>query len=338
MELLISNKGIPLPKLFFITDREEIRTLPKGIPFIYGSEKSKEGIVQMLEYEVLYLSAVKSGFPFDFKRILEDNGFSDLETFSHGSTTYGNILESGTIEFQDVTVVSKQESKGLFKKYVKDVSAYVDMSILKGLNVFPVWVTDVEEAVKTNLMNFATIDSNLYNKKLEGMYGSVTLESPPKNLLVVDISSSIPRAVSTTCLLVAKNFAESFYADLIITGSHSTLYEYEDIADLDVHSLYETNGMSNEQRDFKNILHADERKYGTAIVFGDNDNPGAFGSWQDGAISDKDGKDLCKWKIDKLISLHTDGVRELAGYSRWFTVPESDVTRIADWVKYLTKR
>jgi hypothetical protein len=335
MELLISKKGIPLPKLFFITDREEIKTLPKGIPFIYGDKASKTGIVRMLEYEVLYQSAIKSKFPFNFKTILKDAGFSDLQTFSHGSSTYGDIMTSGEVSFQDVVVVDKAKSVGLFKKFVRDESAYVDVSILKELNVFPVWLSDIEEAVNTNLMNFATIDSNMYNKKLEGMYGGVVLTSPNKNLIIVDISSSIPRAVSTTCLLVAKNLVESFYADLIITGSNSTLYEYEEIGNLDVESIYETNGMSNEQRDFKNILHADERTYETVIAFGDNDNPGAFSGWEDGAISNEKGKELCRWDIKKLISLHTRGTNELAGYARWFTVSESDTTRIDNWVKYL---
>ena len=99
--------------------------------------------------------------------------------------------------------------------------------------------------------------------------------------------------------------------------------------------------MDNDQSWFKKLLTDDSRSYKTAIVFGDNDWPGyawnnRFNS-KNGKISEKDGKELCLWKIDKLISFHTRSreghLAETAGYARWFE-PE-DTEHIKDWVKYL---
>ena len=89
--------------------------------------------------------------------------------------------------------------------------------------------------------------------------------------------------------------------------------------------------MANEGNCFKQLL-SEPKEYGTAVVFGDNDHPGYYASKR---ISDADGKKLCKWKVDKIISLHKDSDTTLAGYARWFNVPEENITYVKDWVKYL---
>ena len=78
MELLQSKHGINIPKVFFITTKEERKEIPIGVPFIFGDEKVKDNIIRILEYEVLFQNAMRSGYPFKFKQILNDNGFTDL--------------------------------------------------------------------------------------------------------------------------------------------------------------------------------------------------------------------------------------------------------------------
>jgi hypothetical protein len=171
------------------------------------------------------------------------------------------------------------------------------------------------------------------------MYGSLDLVSPDKNLIIIDISGSIPKAVSTTCLALSKSLAETFYADLLITGSKSTLYAYENLYELDVTTIYDENEMDNDQVWFKKLLTSDIKNYKTAIVFGDNHHPGF--KWSNTynvgtiPISDEDGKKMCKWKVDKIISFHTTSHNQIAGYARWFDT--KDVEYIKDWVKYLNK-
>jgi len=169
------------------------------------------------------------------------------------------------------------------------------------------------------------------------VYGSLDLVSPDRNLIIIDISGSIPKAVSTTCLALAKNLSETFYADLLITGSKSTLYSYETLHELNVKTIYEENGMDNDQVWFKKLVTGDTKNYKTAIVFGDNHHPGH--TWRNTFntdpryISDEDGKKMCKWKVDKIISFHTTSSHEVAGYARWFDTKE--IEHITNWVKYL---
>lgn len=340
MELLKSSRKLELPKMFFISDRKQIKDIPIGIPFIVGDESTKPYIIRMLEYEVLYQRAIKSGYPFDFRKILHDAGFLDIRdfNFTFGIAPKIAFSSEGFEELEEVEAFDlkslKEGSEG-FKQYIRDSSTYVDLEVLKNLKVFPVWLDSIEKAVETNIQNFAMFNPNMYNKKLEGMYGGLELTSPGKNLIIIDISGSIPKAVSSTCLTLSKNLCESFYADILITGTTSILFPYEQIHELNIEKIYDI-GMNNDQAGFKHLLTVEERHYKTAIVFGDDDHPGYKWGSGDKLIMDEDGQKLCKWKIDKLISLHTNPeTKNLAGYARWFTPKETEL--IHNWVKYLNK-
>lgn len=338
MELLKSKK-FKLPTIYFITDREDIKELPAGVPFIYGDPSIKNSVIRVLEFEIIYERAVSTGLPFNFKQLLEDAGFKDLTDFWYVNTVY---IDKATGEDFDSDkwfeeIKSSDKSSTLFREFITDSAAYVDIKRIKELNVFPVWLDKIEEAVRTNIHNFAVYNPNMYNKKLEGVYGSLDLTTPSRNLIIIDISGSIPKAVSTTCLILSKNLAETFYADLMITGSKTTLYPYEELHTLNVETIYEENGMDNDQVYFRKLVTEDVKEYKTAIVFGDNHHPGS--NWRNefnlktSYISDKDGKDMCRWTVDKVISFHTTSNHDIAGYARWFTY--KDVEYISDWVEYL---
>lgn len=339
---LLQSKRVKLPHIYFITDTKEIKDVPIGIPFIFGDESLERHIIRVLEYEVIYQAAVKTGYPFDFKKLLTKRGYKDIEDFGYSETTYMDIKTDKNFDPDEEFDVSKcptfgGKDTGKFKDFMRDSAAYVDITKLKELNVFPVWLDTIEEAVHTNIHNFATYNSNMYNKKLEGMYGGLEFSSPDRNLIIIDISGSIPRAVSSTCLALAQNLAETFYADLMITGSKTTVYDYSELSSLDVKKVYDDNGMDNDQIWFKKLVTGDDRKYKTVIAFGDNHSPSQIWSneFNEGAkrISREDGQKMCKWKVDKLISFHTTSTDHIAGYADWFT--PSEVEKIKDWVKYL---
>jgi hypothetical protein len=335
---LLTSKKFKLPVVYFITDRSSIKDLPTGVPFIYGDKHVEEHLIRLLEYEVIYNKAIESGMPFDFRILLQEAGFKDMSSYEFSHPIYMDIV-SDKIDVEEIALsdVSSKHNSGKLSDYIKDSSAYVDINVLKNLNVFPVWMNKIEEAVNTNIHNFAVFNENMYNKKLEGMYGSLDLVSPNKNLIIIDISGSIPKAVSSTCLALSKNLAESFYADLLITGSKSTLYGYENLNDLDIEAIYDENGMDNDQAYFKALLTREKKIYKTAIVFGDNHSPSM--SWSNEFnkntcnISREDGQKMCLWEIEKLISFHTSSTEQIAGYADWFIVDE--VEKINGWVKYL---
>jgi hypothetical protein len=346
MKLLLSRK-FKLPDVFFVSEKSDIKKIPIGVPFIFGNANLEGHLIRLLEYEILFKEAVATGYPFNFKDILRKNGYTKLYSFEYDNPAYIEFkstdkTRSDDFDIEESSIVSSSSSK--FQEFVRDTSCVVNIEILKNLNVFPTWLDDIEKAISTNIHNFATFNNNLYNKKLEGMYGGIDLTSPDKNIIIIDISGSIPRAASTTCLALAKNLAESFYADLLITGSKSTLYAYEEMYKLDVQLVYDQNGMDNDQVYFRKIVSADNRKYKTAIVFGDNHSPcQAWGNaYNQGTktISRKDGKEICKWDIEKLISFHTSSGPnseeknlEIAGYADWFEPKETK--HIKGWLKYL---
>jgi hypothetical protein len=340
MKLLKSEK-LKLPKIFYVSVLEDIKKLPIGVPFIFGDKHNEQNVIRLLEYEVLYQKALRTGYPFNFRKILEDNGYTNLLNLRGSNPLYGDYVTEELLEKDDESIKYLCEltdsSNEFLSTYIRDASAYVDIQKLKDLNVFPLWLDDIEKAVNTNIHNFAAFDNNMYNKKLEGMYGGLDFKSPKKNLIIIDISSSIPKAVSTTCLVLSKNLCENFYADLLITGSKSTLYDYSNLHELDIETVYKENGEDNDQVWFKNLVTSEVKEYKTAIVFGDNHSPcqkwhNRFNS-EATTISREDGKKMCKWKINHLISFHTSGTTYTAGYADWFS-PET-VEKINNWVKYL---
>lgn len=333
---LLESKRLNLPKVFFISNREEIKDLPIGIPFIFGDENSENYLIRMLEYEVLWQSAMKTKYPFNFKKLLKENGFIDIQDFEYSHPLYLEFTTDKFIsEFEingelSLPLIESQTCK--LKDYVRDSSCIVDIEKLKSLNVFPVWLNQIEDAVKVNIHNYATFNSNMYNKKLDGFYGALEMTSPNRNLIIIDISGSIPKQVSSTCLTLAKNLVETFYADLMITGSITTLYPYEEIHLFDISTAYEVNGMGNESLHYRKLVTSDVRNYETVIAFGDNHSPCDLWNSKN-HISEEDAKKICKWNVKKLISFHTSSDKEIAGYATFFSPLE--IEKVKNWVSYL---
>jgi hypothetical protein len=182
MKLLESSR-VKLPRVYFIQDKKEIKDIPIGIPFIYGDVSIENHLIRILEYEVLYLAAIRSGYPFNFRKILLEKGFRDLENYGYQKTCYMEFVTEGIIntdpEDIDLRLFDSNRGKEL-SDYIKDGSVVVDMAKLKELNVFPLWLNTIEEAITVNIQNYSLYDTNLYNKKLDGIYGDITMSSPKK--------------------------------------------------------------------------------------------------------------------------------------------------------------
>ena len=337
MELLKSKK-FKLPKLYFIEDRDEIKNIPVGVPFIYGDPKNKRRIIRLLEYEVIWNAAIKSGFPFNFKKLLHEAGFTKTKAFNFCGNIYIDHKNTGSYDIASLETSKNQIYEGgtpdLFNEFVEDCAAIVDINKLKELNVFPIWLESIEAAIETNVHNFALYNPYMYNKKLDGMYGSIDMTNPSKNLIIIDISASIPRAVGTTCLTLAKHLVETFYADLMVTGKETHLFPYEEIQDLDIEGLYSSIGQGNESDMYRKLVTGETKKYATCIVFGDNHSP--CDGWTHSSnikIGRDDAKKMCTWTVEKMISLHTTDNTKRAGYGDFFDVKK--VQHVHNWVQYI---
>lgn len=318
---LLSSKKVPLPMVYLVDSDEDVGTIPLGIPFVRGNFDLEKQYIKLLEYEILLKSALASGLPFCWRRILEENGYKNLRTF--------------------VAMSCMKDDDSYFVKsvsdYLEDISYLVDLEYLKNLNLIPSWFSkNIEENIKINILNTILYNPNRYNKKLGLVSGDVSLINPEKNLIIIDISGSIPVSISKSILLLGKTMSNSYYADLLITGSKSTLYDYDEVGNLDPDAIYEENGKDNDQTYFKKIV-SQYRKYNNVIVFGDNHSPGM--KWRNDYnkdtefIHDAEGKKLCNWEVNKIYSFHTTSDTTLAGYGEWFNT--RNIEYMKDWVKDL---
>lgn len=342
MKLLKSRRGIPIPKVFFVSDRSEIKSIPLGVPYFYGDAEIEEAVIQMLEYELLFQRAKATKLPLNFEAIMKKEGYYNAD-FDQKEQMLGKLGLSNK-----EAKMSTESGYKEFANFMKGASYYVDIGVLKSLKIMPVWMESLEQAITVNTTNFVEFDHNMYSKKLDGIYGGVKLKSPERNLIIIDISGSIPRNVSKTCLILAKNLSESFYADILITGSKSTLYTYEEIEGLDVSKVYDENETDNDQTYFKRLLSGSERKYNTLIVFGDEDSPNWpwYNNFNNNSkeMDDEQGQELNKWTVNKIVSFHTSyeylskhypeepEMKKVAAYGRWFKCEDKNISHMEDWV------
>jgi hypothetical protein len=337
MELL-QSKIVRLPIIYLIEDEKELLSIPLGIPFIKGSKRDYKHYVKLLEFEILLKSALATGLPFDWELILKSKGYKNLFKAKAQSNPFIYINDNSDFDFEDYEL-DDIDSKSA-KEFVADISYVVDLDCLKDLNVIPTWFsTTIEEAVKANILSSITWNPSLYNKKLDNTSGAVTLSTPDRNLIVIDISGSIPKSIAKACLLLSKTMVTRFFADLIITGARSGLFDYTEVDALDLDQVYTDYGQNNEARDFRKIV-SQHRNYDNVIVFGDNHTP--LDAWDystkngnkpDVVISKKQGYDICNFKVNKIISFHTTSPDRLAGYADMFDC--TNVEHVRNWVREL---
>jgi len=333
---LIQSKKIHLPTIYLLETDEDLLKIPLGVPFIRGNIYEYDDIVMLLEFEILLKSVKKTELPFKWEKILEENGY-DFPFFKAKAEStkilIGQELYDDRRDDSELGIPSKEKS---IEKYIRDISYQVDIEYLKELRMIPSWFGSIEENIKENILNTISYNPFLYNKKTELITGGVALSSPIKNLIIIDISGSIPKSISSAILLLAKTMAINFYADLLITGSKSTIYDYNYVSGLDIDLIYSENGTDNDQVYFKTPV-SEYRKYNTVIVFGDNHSPSM--KWDNlynrrtKTIPIEKGKEICKWDIEKIISFHTTSKDILAGYADWFNT--DNVEYIENWVTYL---
>lgn len=305
-----------------VETEEDLKKLPIGIPFMRGTGSDEyEWYVRLLEFHVLLESAKASGLPFNWKKLLKESGYGE---FIKGNASSGKELSING-EFCEPD------------EYIRDTSFHVDLEFLKNLKLIPGWFADIESNIKENILNTILYNPNLYNKKMDLVTGDAELKSPVRNLIIIDISGSIPKSISESILALAKTMGTMYYADLLITGSKSTLYDYSKIDELDVTKAYYENGTDNDQVFFINLVKQ-YRRYNNVISFGDNHSPGH--KWRNEynkksrAIPLEEGiNKYNKWEVNKIYSFHTHETDSITGYASWFGC--KNVEYMKNWVEDL---
>lgn len=196
--------------------------------------------------------------------------------------------------------------------YIGDLSSSVDINALQKLGMLPKFVGDVTDCIKHNLSQSMRWTEG-YNKKLSYPLGKFNNKQELPNLLIIDISHSIPDGIAATMITLADTLRSQCNAELIITSARSGYYPVG--AELPKpQTLRDYYGRGNESTEFFAILekYIAGREFGHVISFGDNDNPGWFDEGQYTLAG-------CKMKNTKVHTVHhyhTFQHKE-TGYARW---------------------
>jgi len=313
----IVSKKVELPPIWLVETKEDFNSLPRGIPYVIGNKSELKFITIYLEFQVLYKSCLKTGIPIRWidclRRIGYSNNLKEYLLHSGGeffeSDTSGN---SPTLEVDD---------------FIED-QYIVDFDALSALKILPIWLDDIKSSIEANIIDEVMFDPTAFNKQLGLNIGSGSVKHNMKNLLILDVSGSIPNGVVVTITNLAKLMSKKFYADVMITGGTTQLIDYEQVQESDIIELARLAGRNNEGKMYKKIVEQ-YKEYNTVIAFGDDDHPNNFES--------KSFELKPKFKIETIYSLHTDTrSNNVVGYARYLK-SKNDPIIVRDWVTTVNK-
>ena len=226
------------------------------------------------------------------------------------------------------------EDKLSIEDYVGDLSSSVDIDVLQKLKLLPKFVGDIADCIKRNLSDNMYWTEG-YTKKLGVPLGNFHGRRELPNLIIIDVSWSIPDGIASTMLALADTLREQCNADLIITSMRSGYYP----AGSELPSpqtLRDYYGRSNESAEFMAILdkHIAGREFGHVITFGDDDCPGSIGNYIDWHTGESGSIAMPNTKVHMLHCYHTRR-KQVTGYGRWVLecCPDVECEYDTDWCK-----
>ena len=255
--------------------------------------------------------------------------------------TGGGLDADDKVDWEDEITYDQER----LDKYIKGLGFYVDIEQLQALHLLPVFLDDIANAIKKNLYSAAWCDG--YNKKLGCNLGSWKGGSQAPNLIVLDVSGSIPSGVAGTMVSLIDTLRSQADADLIITSGRSEFFPAnEGLPSPD--QLSGLIGGCNERIQFYDILrkHVIGKHWGNVIVFGDQDAPAderlkrmdrLYGGGVEAEhITDQE---LQSTRIDRIMAFHTYA-KKVPGYGLWAVqaAPKAEVVYNTEWTKEMKGR
>lgn len=304
----IKSKIVELPPIWLIENEDDFKQLPLGLPYIIGKKRDYDFIRIFLEYQVLYKSCLKSNLSIDWLDCLRKLGYKKCRNYTLQSG--GTFIGGNTENYSIITI----------EDFIED-QYIVNIDKLQDLKILPSWLDDLKSNIQTNIVHEVFFNPTSYNKQMGLNVGGPTVKSIKKNLIINDVSGSIPNGVVLTISNLAKTLSKRFYADVIVTGGRSYFIDYEKVIDTDIVELARKAGRNNEGEMFREIMK-EHRDYGTVISFGDDDNPGNY-------LTEHA---ECNFTCENLYSFHTDKYsNNITGYARWLK-PTNKTVRITNWI------
>jgi hypothetical protein len=272
-------------KPIYLVDSAEVERVPRGVSFIICKNNVKPETIFLsclvghlantISSEVRWSDAFRKEYKVvtDFTGILYDEGYNEY------------YIGGGVYDPADD---------------VLDLGSYINADVLMQLKLLPPLFERVIDNIGLD-MNRYTFNEG-YNKKLGACIGNYSPVNDGGNLIIIDISASIPIGVSDSLLYLASTMAYRMQADVILTGGQSYFYPLAEAIRLDAREERNNISRANEREMYKAIVEglAHQRKhYANIVAFGDNDSPGT------GIIYPT---------TDNLWSYHTQQTQYVAGY------------------------
>ena len=247
--------------------------------------------------------------------------WSPLDSEEHIEPVMTRVDEDGTlVELADMTTGERlfhddgqvpmiEHRKLAIEDYVGDLSSYVNLEILQRLRLMPAFIGDIMDCVKLNIGSGLRWSEG-YNKRLGLPVGRFNARPQLPNLIILDVSCSIPRGISATMISLIDTLRTQLSADLIITSTISRYYPMGCKLP-DPQRIRDQFGFGNESHDFFGILDRYVRghSWGHVFSFGDFDTP-AYGNF-------KDKFSLEGTRVEHVHHYHTWARDTQTGYAKW---------------------
>lgn len=268
--------GVNLPRLYMARTRSDVQTAREnGLPFVCWSGDQNSLIKCLLR------PTLEKMFPYiDWDQMF---GSRDYKTTivevpgSEDAVSNGANEDNGCADIANSTRLFNNgalpEMKTMsLQQYAKDTTSMVNLDVLQSLKLMPQFIGDILDCVKINLVA-PTRWQEGYNKKLGMLAGNFNRASQLPNLIILDVSASIPRGISATMISLIDTLRTQVSADLIITGGRSYFYEAGTTLPTP-QEIRDKIPLGNEREMFENIINSlNGKHYGHVFSFGDNDSP-----------------------------------------------------------------
>lgn len=213
------------------------------------------------------------------------------------------------------------------EEFCADELSHVNVEQLQALGFLPAFMSDIADAIRTNLLTSMRWRDG-WNKRLGCALGDFSVGTKAPNLIILDISGSIPRGISATMLELIDSLRSQAEADLIVTGGSS--YYWPASAELPTPGWIRANvDCGNEAVMFYRILRERlaGRHFGNVISFGDNDCPVDF-AYRTNEKPDEDA--AMGITVDRVMHFHTWSRNTRTGYAKWVRDANPNVEEVFD--------
>lgn len=311
--------GVKLPKIYICNNKQDVEICrANGIPYIAWNG-SDDDLIKLVFYPLL----VKK-FPYiNWNKVLGIEKFVD-PGIRYAKDTYNSYTNS----------TFREECTEPLSKYCGDLEHSVNIEQLQSLKLLPKFLGDIADNIRENYTDYLYTEG--WNKKYGAPVGNYGSTGEAMNLVIIDVSASIPFGIAATLLSLADTMRSNAKAGLIITGGVSVYFDINE----PLPSPSELRKMiprGNEGVMFADILkkHITGKHIGNIICFGDNDSPEICLEYNSNIDYQNAMKNLCwaETRIDSIWGYHTDYPNKLPGYCLWAQKlnPKADIHFDNSW-------